>query len=123
DKVIILSIFSIGMSPFAMQIAQSIVQVISNNSLKMYGGDLAIGAMAIVSSISLIFTMPLFGLNQGSQPIIGFNYGAKKYHRVKQAVTYAVIVATIIVTFGWIVIQTYPEALIRLFSNDASLSE
>jgi Na+-driven multidrug efflux pump len=66
----------------------------------MYGGDLAIGAMAIVSSISLIFTMPLFGLNQGSQPIIGFNYGAKKYHRVKQAVTYAVIVATIIVTFG-----------------------
>ena len=123
DKVIILSIFSIGMSPFAMQIAQSIVQVISNNSLKMYGGDLAIGAMAIVSSISLIFTMPLFGLNQGSQPIIGFNYGAKKYHRVKQAVTYAVIVATIIVTFGWIVIQTYPEALIRLFGNDASLSE
>lgn len=66
DKAIIISIFSIGMSPFSMQVAASIVQVLANNSLKEYGGDLAIGAMTIVSSISMIFLMPIFGLNQGS---------------------------------------------------------
>ena len=122
-KAVIISIFSIGMSPFAMQVAQSIVQVLANNSLKAYGGDLAIGAMTIVNSISMIFMMPLFGLNQGSQPIIGYNYGAKKYHRVKDAVKIPVIVATIIVSVGWLLIQFAPELLIRVFSGDESLLE
>ena len=120
-KAVIISIFSIGMSPFAMQIAQSLVQVLANNALKEYGGDLAIGAMTIISSISMIFMMPLFGLNQGSQPIIGYNYGAKKYHRVKDAVKIPVIVATLIVSVGWLLIQFAPELLIRAFSSDESL--
>lgn len=122
DKVIVLSIFSIGMSPFAMQLANSMVQILANNSLKMYGGDLAIGAMTIVSSVSMIFMQPLFGMNQGSQPIIGFNYGAKKYNRVKETVKYAVTIGTIIVTIGWVVIQTYPDLLIRIFNNDPELA-
>ena len=122
-KADIISIFSIGMSPFAMQIAQSLVQVLANNALKEYGGDLAIGAMTIISSISMIFMMPLFGLNQGSQPIIGYNYGAKKYHRVKDAVKIPVIVATLIVSVGWLLIQFAPELLIRAFSSDESLLE
>ena len=122
-KAVIISIFSIGMSPFAMQIAQSLVQVLANNALKEYGGDLAIGAMTIISSISMIFMMPLFGLNQGSQPIIGYNYGAKKYHRVKDAVKIPVIVATLIVSVGWLLIQFAPELLIRAFSSDESLLE
>ncbi len=67
--------------------------------------------------------MPLFGLNQGSQPIVGFNYGAKKYHRVKEAVKYAVVVGTIIVTVGWLVIQLAPDMLIRIFNNDPKLAE
>ena len=123
QKTIMLSIFSIGMSPFVMQLANSMVQVLANNALKMYGGDLAIGAMTIVSSVSMIFMMPLFGLNQGSQPIVGFNYGAKKYHRVKEAVKYAVVVGTIIVTVGWLVIQLAPDMLIRIFNNDPKLAE
>lgn len=123
QKTIILSIFSIGMSPFIMQLANSLVQVLANNSLKMYGGDLAIGAMTIVSSVSMIFMMPLFGLNQGSQPIVGFNYGAKKYQRVKESVKYAVVVGTIIVTVGWLVIQLAPDMLIRIFNNDPRLAE
>ena len=120
---IVMSIFSIGMSPFAMQIAQSIVLVLANNALKEYGGDLAIGAMTIVNSISMIFMMPLFGLNQGSQPIIGYNYGAKKYGRVKDAVKIPVIIATIIVTVGWILVQFAPKMLIQIFSNDQNLLE
>lgn len=122
QKTIVLSIFSIGMSPFVMQLANSMVQVLANNALKMYGGDLAIGAMTIVNSVSMIFMMPLFGLNQGSQPIVGFNYGAKKYHRVKECVKYAVVVGTIIVTVGWLVIQLAPDMLIRIFNNDSQLT-
>lgn len=123
DKEVILSIFSIGMSPFSMQIAQSIVQILANNSLKEYGGDLAIGAMTIISSVSMIFLMPIFGLNQGSQPIIGYNYGAKKYDRVKQTIKYAITIATIIVSIGWIVIQIAPEVLISIFNRDPELVE
>ena len=77
DWAIIISIVSIGMSPFSMQVAQSVVQVLANNALKEHGGDLAIGAMTIINSIAMLFLMPIFGLNQGSQPLIGYNFGAK----------------------------------------------
>ncbi|MGL6115105.1 MAG: MATE family efflux transporter [Cetobacterium sp.] len=123
EKWIVLSIFSIGISPCSMQLAACVVQVIANNSLKYHGGDLAIGAMTIVQSIGMIFLTPIFGLNQGSQPIIGYNYGAKQYNRVKQTVLYGVIVATIIVTIGWLVVQIAPELLIRIFNNDPELLE
>lgn len=123
NKDVIASIFSIGVSPFSMQVAQSIVQILANNSLKAYGGDLAIGAMTIINSIAMIFMMPIFGLNQGSQPIIGYNYGAKKYNRVKNAVKYASIVATIIVTVGWIVIQFAPSLLISIFNREEQLMD
>ena len=121
DKAIVLSIFSIGVSPFSMQIAQSIVQVLANNALKTYGGDLAIGAMTIINSVAMIFMMPIFGLNQGSQPIIGYNYGAEKYKRVKQAVKSATIVATIIVSIGWIITQAAPHLSISIFNRDEQL--
>ena len=121
DKAIVLSIFSIGVSPFSMQIAQSIVQVLANNALKTYGGDLAIGAMTIINSVAMIFMMPIFGLNQRSQPIIGYNYGAEKYKRVKQAVKSATIVATIIVSIGWIITQAAPHLLISIFNRDEQL--
>lgn len=121
DKAIVLSIFSIGVSPFSMQIAQSVVQVLANNALKTHGGDLAIGAMTIINSVAMIFMMPIFGLNQGSQPIIGYNYGAEKYKRVKQAVKSATIVATIIVSIGWIITQTAPHLLISIFNRDEQL--
>ena len=104
-----------------MQIAQSIVQVLANNALKTYGGDLAIGAMTIINSVAMIFMMPIFGLNQGSQPIIGYNYGAEKYKRVKQAVKSATIVATIIVSIGWIITQAAPHLLISIFNRDEQL--
>lgn len=121
DRVVIISIFSIGMSPFSMQVAQSVVQVLANNALKEHGGDLAIGAMTIINSIALMFMMPIFGLNQGSQPLIGYNFGAEKYGRVKQTVRYAAIVATIIVTVGWVAIQAAPELFIKVFNSEPEL--
>lgn len=123
DKSVVLSIFAIGISPFSMQIAQSAVQIVCNNSLQTYGGDLAVGAMTIINSLAMVFFMPIFGLNQGLQPIIGYNFGAEKHDRVKQTVKYGIIIATIIVTVGFIVIQGFSEALVIIFNNDPSLIE
>lgn len=123
DKKAVLSIFAIGISPFSMQLAQSAVQAVSNNSLQAYGGDIAVSAMTIIGSVAMVFLMPIFGLNQGLQPIIGYNFGAKKYDRVKQAVRYGMIAATIIVTIGFIVIEGLSEMLVIIFNNDPLLVE
>ncbi|RII32000.1 MATE family efflux transporter [Clostridium chromiireducens] len=123
DKKSVMGIIAIGISPFSMQIAQSAVQIIANNSLQIYGGDIAVSAMTIIVSLAMVFLMPIFGLNQGLQPIIGYNFGAKKYDRVKQAVRYGVIAATIIVTAGFIVIESASELLVKVFNNDPSLIE
>jgi Na+-driven multidrug efflux pump len=121
DKKLALGVFAIGISPFAMQIAASMVQVISNHALKAYGGDLAIGAMTTISSISMIFLMPIFGINQGSQPIIGFNYGAKQYKRSKKAYIVSLCAATTILCIGSGIIQLFPQKIIGLFNKDEEL--
>lgn len=121
QKRLVLSIFAIGVAPFSMQIATSLVQIIANNALKTYGGDLAIGAMATIASISMLFMMPTFGINQGSQPIVGYNYGAKKYKRVKKAIKLSLVAATCILSVGFILIQTFPKQAIAMFNNDPQL--
>ncbi|MGL4335744.1 MAG: MATE family efflux transporter [Turicibacter sp.] len=121
DMKLVKLIFAIGSAPFAMQIAASFVQVMSNNALKMHGGDLAIGAMASISAVSMIFLMPIFGINQGSQPIIGYNFGAKKYHRANQTFLYAMISALCILTVGFIIVQWVPEYILRLFNGDEQM--
>lgn len=121
DINIVKIIFAIGMSAFSMQIAASLVQIISNNALKLYGGDLAIGAMSTITSIMLVFFMPVFGISQGSQPIIGFNYGKKQYNRVKKAFNISLIYGIAILTLGWIVINLWPETLVTAFNSDKEL--
>ena len=123
QKKYILNIFAIGVSPFSMQIAASVVQVISNNALKTYGGDLAIGAMTIINSVSMVIMMPIFGLNQGVQPIVGFNYGAKKYERVKEAIKYPQRIAFIIGAIGVLTIEIFPAILVKAFNSDPQLME
>lgn len=118
---IVKSIFAIGMSPFAMQLAASVVSITANKSLMAYGGDLAIGAMTVINSISTIFLMPIFGINQGYQPIVGYNYGAKSYKRVMDTLKYAIIGATSIVVVGFIVVQAFAPQLIKLFNKDPEL--
>lgn len=120
-KVIVLSIFSIGVSPFSMQIANCAVQVVSNNALQTYGGDLAVAAMTVINSLSMIFLMPIFGINQGMQPIVGYNFGAKQFHRVKETVKYCIIAATTIVTLGFLTIEVFPDKMIMMFNNDPEL--
>lgn len=120
---ILKGILMIGMSPFLMQLASSVVSVIANKSLMAYGGDLAIGAMAIISSICSIFVMPIYGLNQGSQPIIGYNYGAKNYRRVRITYIYGLIACTTILVLSSIFIQLFPELTVSMFNKDPELTD
>lgn len=121
DKSLVYTIIVIGAAPFAMQIAASGVQVISNNALRTYGGDLAIGAMATINSIIMMVGLPIVGISQGAQPIIGFNYGCKKYDRVEQTLKLATIASTIGLTIGWVVVQLYPEPIVSMFNRDSEL--
>lgn len=117
-------IISIGLAPFSMQIAASMVTVLLNNNLKNYGGDIATSSMAIINSITMLVLMPIFGINQGAQPIIGYNYGAEKYDRVKETLKLAIIFATVISTIGFIFTQIIPGKLISLFGkNETELIE
>ena len=114
----------IGLGPFSMQIAGSMVTVLLNNSLKNYGGDLANSSMAVINSVAMMVMMPVFGINQGSQPIIGFNYGAQKYDRVKETLKYATIAATVITTIGFLLTQLFPAQLYQLFiSKEGNIIE
>lgn len=121
DGKIIKDILAIGMSPFSMQLAASLVSVISNKALLTNGGDLAIGAMGVISSVAMMCLMPVFGINQGSQPVIGFNYGAKNYDRVKKAWKLAVLGATIVTTLGFIAVEFFAPQVIKIFNSDPEL--
>lgn len=119
---VVREITAIGSAPFMMQMAASVIGIILNNSLVFYGGDLAISAMGIVNSIIMLFLMPLFGINQGAQPIIGYNYGAEKFDRVKKTLKLAITAATVVVLVGFVIVQLFPESLVILFSkNDPEL--
>lgn len=121
---VVKQIASIGFAPFAMQLAASLQNLILNQSLVRHGGDLAISAMGIVFSVNTLFLMPIFGINQGAQPIIGYNYGAKKYERVKQSFLYAAGAATFLVILGFLATRLIPVQLVSLFGRqDAQLMD
>lgn len=121
---IVKEILSIGFAPFSMQLAASMVTAILNNSLAAYGGDVAISSMGVIHSITMLILMPVFGINQGAQPIIGFNYGAEKYDRVRETLGKAVIAATSIVTLGFLLVQFMPDRLFGMFLDQgANLDE
>lgn len=111
------SILAIGSAPFAMQLAASVLSTILNHELVTYGSDIAVAAMGTVNSLSMLILMPIFGINQGAQPIIGYNYGAHNYDHVKKTLKYATIGATVVVLLGFVVTQLFPRQLISLFGE------
>jgi putative MATE family efflux protein len=121
NKKIIATIVSIGMSPFSMQVAASGVAVLMNTSLIRYGGDLAVGAYGIINTVLMLFLMIIMGLNQGTQPIIGYNYGAGNYSRARETLMYSIKVATIITTSGALIALLFPEIFANAFTNDNEL--
>ncbi|MCJ7691622.1 MAG: MATE family efflux transporter, partial [Clostridiaceae bacterium] len=115
---IIKDILAIGISPFSMQIASSAVVVLYNRGLYAYGGDIAIAAMGILNSISMLIFMPIIGISQGIQPIIGYNYGAKLYPRVLKVLKLAIAFGTLIAVIGFLGVQIFAKPIIGLFVGD-----
>jgi len=112
------SIIAIGSPMFAMQMAASVMNAILNNQLRVYGGDLAISVIGIIHAVALFIAMPIFGLNQGAQPIIGYNYGAKMFDRVKKTLQTAILFATAICLAGFLVVMIFPSQVIGLFNRE-----
>lgn len=117
DWSLVIKILAIGFAPFSMNMAMNVMNLILNRQLLRYGGDMAVAVMGIVYSIIIMIMMPLQGINQGAQPIIGFNYGARKIDRVRTAYWLAVKFATIFVTAGWLMIELIPGVFVRLFNS------
>ncbi|MHB9299274.1 MATE family efflux transporter [Fusobacterium polymorphum] len=113
----------LGSSAFAIQLGFSLVTYILNTVLKKYGGDTSIGAMAIVQSFMTFMAMPIFGINQGIQPILGYNYGAEKYKRVKEALYKGIFAATIICIIGYTSVRLFSNVLIQIFTTKPELQE
>jgi putative MATE family efflux protein len=110
---------AIGMAPFSMQIANSFVQGLLNKKLIDFGGDLAVGAMGIVNSVISMVIMAIVAINMASQPIIGFNFGARSVSRVKEALRLSLIAASAIAIAAFILIQSIPGAIVRMFNSDS----
>jgi putative MATE family efflux protein len=125
----ILAVMSFGCSQFILQFAMSGVQFLLNTSMRWYGesslgvangGDIALAGMNIIMTFNMIFLMPVFGINQGSQPVLGFNYGAKKFARVRSAYLRAVCAAVVICTASFIWAEFFPESIVRIFAPNGS---
>lgn len=120
---VVRSILSIGLSPFLMNVCACVVVIIINNSLYRYGGDLAIGAYGIMNRVIMLFVMVVMGLTQGMQPIIGYNFGARKPLRVRRTLFYGVALGSAVTTLGFLAFQFLPHALASLFTSDPQLTE
>jgi len=118
---IVKAIISVGLSPFLMNLAACLIVILMNNSLKKYDGDYAIGAYGIVNRIVFIFVMIVMGLNQGMQPIAGYNFGAKQYDRVNEVLRKTIFFAIIVTTSGFLIGMFAPEFVASLFTNDENL--
>ena len=119
--VLVKNIIGIGLAPFFMNVAACMIVILINKGLKLYEGDLAIGAFGIVNRIVFLFVMIVIGLNQGMQPIAGYNFGAQMYHRVNQVMKITVIIATIITTTGFMISQLMPRLAVSAFTTDETL--
>lgn len=121
DLGIIKNILAIGVSPLSMNACACIVVIFINTALVRHGGDLSVGAYGIANRIGFIFFMVVMGINQGMQPIAGYNYGAEQYDRMLRVLNYSMVAATCIMTVGWLVGELMPKACARLFTTDEQL--
>lgn len=115
------NIIGIGISPFLMNVCASIVVIFMNNQFVKYGGDLSVGSYGIANAIGTVFIMFIMGLNQGVQPIAGYNYGSRQTDRLMRVLKLAIIAATCIMTVGWLIAMLIPGYCARLFTTDDTL--
>lgn len=118
---IVKEIFSVGAASFARQAAASVLIIIINKSLSSYGSDSSIAAYGIVSRITMLILMPLFGIVQGMQPILGYNYGSGKFRRAREVIIRAIMLSTYISIISFVVLYIFAENIIAWFTNDPVL--
>lgn len=123
ERKVIFPALALGLSPFIMQSTESLVVVTLNSSLQGYGGDIAVGAMTIISSIMQLVYLPMQGLAQGAQPIISYNYGAGNKERVKKAFKMFITISLSYSVVMWLFVMLLPQLLVRIFTSDAQLME
>ena len=121
DIKIIKDILAIGLSPFLLNSALCVIIILINNGLKRYGGDLSVGAYGIVNRVAFFFTMVVMGITQGMQPIVSYNYGARQYSRVTEALKKAIVLAIITLCLGCLIGETIPRLVCSLFTTDKDL--
>ena len=115
------NIIAIGISPFLMNVTSCIIVIFMNNQFVRYGGDMAVGAYSIANSVVMVFFMFVMGMNQGMQPIVGYNYGAERYDRMLRCLWLTIAAATVILLIGWTLSMLFPREIARLFTSDAHL--
>ena len=118
---IVNSIFAIGMSPFLMNVCACVIVIIINNSLRTYGGDMAIGAYGIINRLITLYVMIVLGLTMGMQPIVGYNFGANQIERVKRTLRLGIISGVVITTSGFLICELFPHAVSALFTDSDEL--
>lgn len=121
DRKLLGEIVGLGLPGFIMAGTNCLVQVTCNATLKIYGGDLYIGVMTVINSVREIFSLPVTGLTSGAQPVIGFNYGAKEYRRVKKGIVFTSIAGAVFTAVCWVAVLLCPRWLLSLFSSDQAL--
>lgn len=121
DVHIIAGVMALGISPFIMQATESAINIVLNRGLQTYGGDLYVGSMTILQSVMQLFVIPIQGFTQGVQPIISFNFGARKFDRVKKTYTLAIICSIAVATVFCILAVTCPTTLAGIFTSDRDL--
>ena len=122
NKKLVAPIMALGVSPFIMQATESLISVSFNASLRDYGGDAAVGAMTICSSVLMVMWLPTQGLAQGAQPIISFNYGAGRLDRVKQTIRLLLISCGAYILTFWALVELFPGLMVSIFNNDPQLT-
>ena len=114
-------IIAIGISPFLMNVTSCVIVIFMNNQFVRYGGDMAVGAYSIANSMAMVFFMFVMGMNQGMQPIVGYNYGAEKFDRMLRCLWLTIAVATSILLVGWALAMLFPMQIARIFTTDETL--
>jgi putative MATE family efflux protein len=121
QRKIVIDSLSIGLAPFLMNSAGSIIIIIINQNLIRHGGDLAVGAYGVINRVASLFAMVVFGLTQGMQPIAGYNFGAKQFERVNKVMKLTVLLATGVMTAGFLINEIFPHAVAAAFTTDEEL--
>ena len=123
DAKLVKEILTLGTPGFIMQGTNCLVQVVCNATLQNWGGDLYVGVMTILNSVREILTLPVMGIANGAQPVLGYNYGAKQFGRVKEGIRFTALTGISYTVLAWILVMLFPKALITIFSDDTALLE